>query len=252
MSNLRSSILILMIMLFLPCMVMAGDNLTPDNRGYPSGRLLVKFSDYTSDEISAIENEPSIKYAVPDYIYTPKPGPVDSVSPKKLRPDEPGKDAISGKIPSMSMGLLSVLDMTSEANAASAAGGVDITPSYDDGINSIIYAAYGSNNHPDIFLLENLRDQYLSRFGLGRRFISAYSRYSSPVVRFIKGHQALRYASRTALYPLVIFSRLLIGCGGIFVIMVISFGYLLPFIIFLHLVHQGEEHDDPAMDHNPA
>jgi hypothetical protein len=114
----------------------------------------------------------------------------------------------------------------------------------DDGSGCFIAtAAYGSKDHPNVILLKKVRDIYLKKYELGRRFISAYYRFSPPVARFLQGHEMLRIASRAALFPTIIFSRLLIGFGGTPILLVFFIGYLFPFMIVLFMACNGKGHD---------
>ncbi|EKD36092.1 MAG: hypothetical protein ACD_75C01639G0001 [uncultured bacterium] len=58
-------------------------------------------------------------------------------------------------------------------------------------------------------LLKEFRDKFLLTNNPGRRFVSAYYRYSPPVADFISRHQTLKLVVRMLLYPLLGFSYIL-------------------------------------------
>jgi hypothetical protein len=139
------------------------------------------------------------------------------------------------------------LAMIVETGITSTASSASVSSSSDGGACFIAAAAYGSYDHPDVILLRKVRDRYLEKFELGRRFISAYYHYSPPLASLIKGLEILRYASRAALFPIVTFARLLIGFGFMFIAAVASFGYLLPFAVFFIMAREKKDKDEDRM-----
>jgi hypothetical protein len=106
----------------------------------------------------------------------------------------------------------------------------------DAGVCLIATAAYGSYNHPDVILLKKTLNVCFSTSDWGKGVLLIYQDLSRPVALLVAKHNVLRYVSRLVLMPIIFFSRLLIGFGGIFILLVISFGYILPILIFLYMV----------------
>jgi subtilisin family serine protease len=77
----------------------------------------------------------------------------------------------------------------------------------------IATAAYGSAMEPDVGILREFRDRYLLTSEPGRAFVSFYYRHSPPAAQVIESSQILRYCTRMALFPLVVFCRVAIGIG---------------------------------------
>ena len=88
----------------------------------------------------------------------------------------------------------------------------------------IATAAYGSYMEPEVRLLRNFRDNSLLVNEPGRRFVSAYYRYSPPVAAYIAKHDWLRFLTRSALTPLVYGIKYPPGAGILLILMVIFFG----------------------------
>ena len=93
---------------------------------------------------------------------------------------------------------------------------------YDEGESGpcfIATAAFGSPLAGQVEILRQFRDRYLLKNDWGRKFVAWYYRNGSVAARFIADKPLIKLAVRTALYPLVGFSWLLIA------------GYL-PLILF--------------------
>ena len=71
----------------------------------------------------------------------------------------------------------------------------------------IATAAYGTPMAEDIDYLRALRDEYLLKNPLGRKFVKSYYKTSPPVARFITHHPVLKPVVRFLLKPLVKFSK---------------------------------------------
>jgi hypothetical protein len=67
----------------------------------------------------------------------------------------------------------------------------------------IATAAYGSPLAPEVVLLQNFRDAYLTRSALGEKFIRAYCRLSPPLARHISRDRAARHLTRLLLIPII-------------------------------------------------
>lgn len=67
----------------------------------------------------------------------------------------------------------------------------------------IATAAYGSPLAPEVVLLQNFRDTYLSRSALGEKFIRAYYRSSPSLAAWIRHNAAGRFFTRCLLTPLI-------------------------------------------------
>lgn len=67
----------------------------------------------------------------------------------------------------------------------------------------IATAAYGSYLDPNVKVLRDFRDNYLLTNSAGKAFVGFYYKHSPPVADFIREHETLRIAARTALTPVV-------------------------------------------------
>lgn len=67
----------------------------------------------------------------------------------------------------------------------------------------IATAAFGSPVERHVVLLKEFRDKFLLTNTPGRRFVSAYYRYSPPVADFISRHHTVKLGVRMLLYPLL-------------------------------------------------
>jgi len=253
------------IMVFFPGAISAGESNRTKDSEYISNKLLVKFYPEITDEkktaireelgaelikclkeigvevwklpvslsiddaIVKLKEEASVEYSEPDYKYKPLSTPDDSKFKNIWHPINSGKET-NGTQSAFSGGEWGHLSGKS----------INYSRSLSDNIGSSFTAtaAYGSYDHPDVVLLRNIRDRYILKFDLGRRFVSVYYSLSPPLVRFVKRHEILRYASKAALFPVVIFSRLLIGFGLMFIAAVASIGYLLPFSLFFIMARE--------------
>ena len=85
---------------------------------------------------------------------------------------------------------------------------------YDEGDSGpcfIATAAFGSPLAGQVEILRQFRDRYLLKNDWGRKFVAWYYRNGSVAARFIEDKPLIKLAVRTALYPLVGFSWLLIA-----------------------------------------
>jgi glucose/arabinose dehydrogenase len=98
----------------------------------------------------------------------------------------------------------------------------------------IATAAYGSPLAAEVQVLRQFRDRQLLTHGLGRVLVATYYRLSPPLARVIASNDALRAITRSALQPLIWWTRLalawpalalLLGGGGLLA------GPLLPLLL---------------------
>lgn len=75
----------------------------------------------------------------------------------------------------------------------------------------IATAAFGTPLASEVRLLSRFRDRFLLTNSAGRCFVSLYYRYSPPAADFIRHHEILKKTVRAGLYPLIAFSRMMIG-----------------------------------------
>ncbi len=75
----------------------------------------------------------------------------------------------------------------------------------------IATAAFGTPLASQVRLLSRFRDIFLLTNAPGRWFVACYYRYSPPIAAFIRHHEILRSLVRAGLYPLILFSQLMIG-----------------------------------------
>jgi hypothetical protein len=78
----------------------------------------------------------------------------------------------------------------------------------------IATAAYGTPLAPEVVLLQNFRDAYLSSNALGERFIRAYYRLSPPLARHISRDRAARLIARLLLAPIISLVKKVPGLPG--------------------------------------
>ncbi len=94
----------------------------------------------------------------------------------------------------------------------------------------IATAAFGTPLASQVRLLSVFRDKFLLTNDPGRWFVARYYAYSPPIADYIRRHETLKTLVRTILYPLILFSRLMINgqlswpivFSGAFVIVVLS------------------------------
>ncbi len=104
---------------------------------------------------------------------------------------------------------------------------------YDPGC-FIATAAYGSLLHPYVRNLRDFRDTYLIPSKLGRKFVELYYKYSPFIANLITKHKALKVSVRINLFPIVIFSYLMVHLGPIVTAVVLIFIFALPVFIVLN------------------
>ncbi len=95
--------------------------------------------------------------------------------------------------------------------AAPPSDNVEVSSGGGGGGCFIATAAFGTPMASQVRLLSRFRDQFLLTNGPGRWFVACYYRYSPPVAEFIRHHETIRSLVRAGLYPLILFSRLMIG-----------------------------------------
>lgn len=67
----------------------------------------------------------------------------------------------------------------------------------------IATAAYGTEFAPEVYLLQDFRDNYLLKNPLGKFFVEIYYFISPPIANIIKESEALKKAVRIGLTPIV-------------------------------------------------
>ena len=103
---------------------------------------------------------------------------------------------------SLAKGFAAVLSGSGSGSGGGGGGGCFIAT-----------AAFGSYLEPQVKLLREFRDQCLLTNDLGSYFVEKYYQYSPPLAAFIGRHETLRSVVRTALYPLVGLSYLMVRAG---------------------------------------
>jgi uncharacterized repeat protein (TIGR01451 family) len=78
----------------------------------------------------------------------------------------------------------------------------------------IATAAYGSYLEPEVMALRQFRDQVLLQGTWGRAFVAWYYRVSPPVAEMIRASEALRFAARALLTPVVYAVKYPAPAGG--------------------------------------
>ena len=74
-------------------------------------------------------------------------------------------------------------------------------------------AAFGSDMAAEVQTFREFRNQYLLTNTLGQMFVKTYYKVSPPIADFIAKSDALRAATRTALYPFLVFSSIALKFG---------------------------------------
>ncbi|MFP4116160.1 MAG: CFI-box-CTERM domain-containing protein [Candidatus Aenigmatarchaeota archaeon] len=70
---------------------------------------------------------------------------------------------------------------------------------YSPGGCFIATACYGSEFTEEVLFLKDFRDEFLTDFSIGQKFIENYYRYSPPIADFLKRNEFLRSLSRLLL-----------------------------------------------------
>jgi len=117
------------------------------------------------------------------------------------------------------------------ATTAQNPGGADEGRRRGGGGCFIATAAFGSATEGHVGILTDFRDQYLHSCQFGRKFISAYYKYSPPVAHFISKHDTLKTVVRIALLPLIAVSYAMLHFGPTLTLTIILFLLIPP--IFL-------------------
>lgn len=89
------------------------------------------------------------------------------------------------------------------ASSASPGGSVTGSSAASGGGCFIATAAFGSYLEPEVMVLRSFRDDILLTNPVGRSVVDLYYRVSPPVADFIARHEALKFATRMALTPIV-------------------------------------------------
>jgi hypothetical protein len=97
----------------------------------------------------------------------------------------------------------------------------------------IATAAYGSLLEPQVRLLREFRDRYLTINQPGRAFLDMYYEYSPPIAQYIANHNFWRFLVRWSLLPLVAMSWLSLTIGLLPTMLVLSSLSGLAAFIFL-------------------
>ncbi|MFC2169645.1 CFI-box-CTERM domain-containing protein [Acidobacteriota bacterium] len=95
----------------------------------------------------------------------------------------------------------------------------------------IASAVYGSSLHPDVRVLQNFRDKYLTPYKFGRIWIDFYYKHSPHLATFISKHKIIKVTVRLWLFPFVTFCYSVFHFG--LTITAVAFGFTLVFPIFI-------------------
>jgi hypothetical protein len=95
----------------------------------------------------------------------------------------------------------------------------------------IATAAFGTAAERHVGILTDFRDQYLHSCQFGRKFISAYYKYSPPVAHLISKHETLKAVVRIGLLPLIAISYAMLNFGPTLTLTIIALLLIPP--IFL-------------------
>jgi hypothetical protein len=135
----------------------------------------------------------------------PPPGQEDSAEPQ-TGPD--GKPFSSLSLEEQLASLSEVIPLKlklppSQETAAEPAGAEGADKPAKKRFCFIATAAYGTPLAPEVVLLQDFRDAYLSRSALGEKFIRAYYRLSPPLARHIRRDRSARLLTRLLLIPVI-------------------------------------------------
>ncbi len=89
----------------------------------------------------------------------------------------------------------------------------------------IATAVYGSYEAPFVIILRQFRDQYLLTNEPGRWFVGQYYQYSPPAAEWIRNRETIKSIIRLMLYPLVVFSWLMLKVGSILKLIVVLLSF---------------------------
>jgi hypothetical protein len=244
----NASFFLFIVMFFLPGIINAGGTNGTNNSEYIQNKILIKFYDDVTvekkasirkrlgvavikhlneigievwkipdgksidDIIKELKKESAVERWERDSIYVPKSTPADSKTDEQLRLNNSGQESIG------------------RPGTSWDRNGIFITK-----------AAYSPDAHNDVPPRSKTRNGYLENMDLGKRLVSFYFRFIPAASRFLLRNGVVRLAQKGALFPIEIFSRLIIGFGLTLTALIASLGYLLPFTIFLIMAREKKD-----------